>query len=225
MLIKPFKIRCSAIGEIMTNPRSKSEVLSQTTKTYCENWLKEQINGRKKQIQSKYMQKGIEVESDSINFINNFTGSNYSKNESYFENEFLTGTPDIIAPEWIIDVKNSYDFSSFPLFETEINKDYYAQLQGYMYLTGRRKAILIYTLVDMPDQMIESEAWKKARFENIDFTPELLDEVRSQYTYFDIPDELKIKQFYFEYDENFMQSVKERVLDCQIYINELLQTI
>jgi len=29
-----MKIRCSALGKIMTSPRSKSELLSQTAKTY-----------------------------------------------------------------------------------------------------------------------------------------------------------------------------------------------
>ena len=41
--MKEFKIRCSAIGKIMTNPRSKTETLSKTTKTYLEEWSKEQI--------------------------------------------------------------------------------------------------------------------------------------------------------------------------------------
>ena len=37
-----FKIRCSAIGQIMTNGRS-GDGLSQTAKSYCENWVKEKI--------------------------------------------------------------------------------------------------------------------------------------------------------------------------------------
>jgi len=36
MQIKPFKVRCSAIGHIMTNSRSKTETLSETAKTYCD---------------------------------------------------------------------------------------------------------------------------------------------------------------------------------------------
>ena len=50
-----FKCRASALGKLMTNPRSKSETLSQTTKSYLEEWVKEQIYGIKKQINSKYL--------------------------------------------------------------------------------------------------------------------------------------------------------------------------
>ena len=41
--MQDFKIRCSAIGKIMTDPRSKSEALSETTKTYCRQWLTEKV--------------------------------------------------------------------------------------------------------------------------------------------------------------------------------------
>jgi hypothetical protein len=54
MQLKEFKIRCSAIGQIMTNPRSNTEVLSETTKTYCQNWVKEQIYGIEKQIKAAF---------------------------------------------------------------------------------------------------------------------------------------------------------------------------
>ena len=52
-----FKCRASALGHLMTNARSKSETLSQTTKSYLQEWYKEQIYGVKKQIKSKYIEK------------------------------------------------------------------------------------------------------------------------------------------------------------------------
>ena len=60
--MKEFKIRCSAIGKIMTNARSKTETLSKTTKTYLEEWSKEQIYKRKKEVFSKYIDKGNAVD-------------------------------------------------------------------------------------------------------------------------------------------------------------------
>ena len=39
----PFKIRCSAIGQIMTNSRKKGE-LSKTTQSYLDLWIKEKIS-------------------------------------------------------------------------------------------------------------------------------------------------------------------------------------
>ena len=91
--MKEFKIRCSAIGKIMTNPRSKTETLSKTTKTYLEEWSKEQIYNRKKEVFSKYIDKGNAVEVESLNFIaKELDISNLVKNEESFENGFLTRT-------------------------------------------------------------------------------------------------------------------------------------
>ena len=42
-----FKIRASASGKLMVNPRSKLETLSETTKTYVKEWAKEHIYGVK----------------------------------------------------------------------------------------------------------------------------------------------------------------------------------
>lgn len=36
MKLPTFKIRASATGKLMVNPRSKSETLSETTKTYVQ---------------------------------------------------------------------------------------------------------------------------------------------------------------------------------------------
>ena len=66
-----FKIRASSAGKLMTNPKNKTETLSETTKTYLEEYLKEQIYGVRKEIDSKYITKGIELEDDAIDFVIN----------------------------------------------------------------------------------------------------------------------------------------------------------
>jgi hypothetical protein len=67
--MEQFKIRCSAIGEIMANDKSGKN-MGKTAQTYCKMWVKEQLYNRKKQINSKYLTKGIECESESIDYIN-----------------------------------------------------------------------------------------------------------------------------------------------------------
>ena len=37
--MKEFKARASSAGKLMTAPRNKSEVLSETTKSYIKEWL------------------------------------------------------------------------------------------------------------------------------------------------------------------------------------------
>jgi hypothetical protein len=57
----------------MTNPTAaaikKDETLSVATKSYLKKWLKEKIYGREEQIYSKYFEKGIEMESEAIDFV------------------------------------------------------------------------------------------------------------------------------------------------------------
>ena len=61
-----LKIRCSAIGKIMTNARSKSEVLSKTCKSYLQELAIEEMYGIKKEFSSRYTDKGVEVETVEI---------------------------------------------------------------------------------------------------------------------------------------------------------------
>jgi len=131
-----MKVRASQIGKIMTNPRKSGEVLSQTAKTYVQDLVLEEKYGIKKEFSSRYTDKGNEVEDLSIGLVNEVLNYNFIyKNDEFFENEWIKGTPDVNTDEVLIDVKSSWDASTFPWFETEIpNKDYYYQLQGYMWL-------------------------------------------------------------------------------------------
>jgi hypothetical protein len=106
-----FKIRCSAIGQIMTNSKAKNETLSQTAKTYLEMWAKEQVYGRRQEIKSKYLDKGNQVEQKGIEFINKhlFPNDFMLKNDIHFDNDYMTGTPDVIMQDLIIDIKSSWD--------------------------------------------------------------------------------------------------------------------
>lgn len=204
MEIKEFKIRCSAIGQIMTNPRSKSETLSKTCMSYCEQWLKEQLYGVQKHIESKYLSKGIEVEALALDYYSEAKGLGFVlQNTEFFDGDFLNGTPDLILPEYVVDMKASWDCFTFPLFETDVDKKYWMQLQGYMHLTGKRKAKLVYTLQNTPDEL----EWD----EPTDYEGQ--------------PEQLRIKEFEFEYDAEFIESLQERVILCREYIENLKKQI
>jgi hypothetical protein len=213
--MKEFKIRCSAIGKIMTNARSKTETLSKTTISYLEEWTKEQIYSRRKEIFSKYLDKGNAVEVDSLDFIK--THLNYKqleKNEESFENDFLTGTPDAILDDHIIDVKNSWDCFSFPLFFNSIpNKDYYYQAQGYMALTGIDRYKLIYTLMDTPEDLIQREYFGDQSTDLVEFA--------SKYKYSDIEPQYRIKVFDIYRNDEDIENIYNRVDECRQYINSL----
>lgn len=208
-----FKVRCSQIGALMTNPRSKSEVLSVTTKTVAEEWMKQQLYDRYHSVKSKYTEKGNECELESIKLINKHYGWSGVKNELFKENEYITGTCDVLLDNRIIDVKNSWSEKTFPLFDAELNdKAYFGQGQGYMELYGRDEFSVIYTLNDAPEHLIEREAWVKCRelgLDELDF--EIYSEVQKKMTYSNLPNFLRIKRFDFTKDSEYIQAVNERV--------------
>lgn len=156
------------LGELLAKKHAKPE-LSATTKSYLQDLYREQYFNRNKAISTKYMDKGIRCEENSLTLYTETQKKLLLKNKVRYNNEFFTGEPD--NTQGIIrDIKTSWDFSTFPLFDTEIpNKDYYWQLQCYMDLTGTDKAELIYCLVDTPVKIIEDELrrldWKVHLFD------------------------------------------------------------
>ena len=212
---------------LLLKMRSTPE-LSETAKTYCKQWIKEQLYDKRKDIKSKYLDKGILAEDDAISLVIDVECLNYNeKNEEYFSNDFMTGTPDLLYPDLVIDTKCSYDCFSFPLFDTEIdNKDYYYQLQGYMELTGARKAMLSYCLVDMPQSMIDKEAYYESKnrgFDSIDY--EVWTEVSNKRTYSNIDKKYRVKSFRFDYDKEVINKIESRVKLCREYIKTLIEAL
>ena len=221
-----LKIRCSALGKIMTNARSKSEVLSKTCKSYLQELAIEEMYGIKKEFSSRYTDKGIEVERTSIDLVQDNCDFGFMyKNEEHFENDYLTGTPDVNTDNILLDVKSSYDATTFPWFEEEIpNKDYYYQLQGYMALCNKRKSVLAYCLVNTPFQIVEDEVrrahWKEHL---IDESEELRADVEARHNFDHIPPEKRIKTFEVRYDKDVVKAIYERIKECRKYYETLIQ--
>jgi hypothetical protein len=104
--MKALKIRCSAIGKLMATPRSKSEFLSQTAKTYIHELVLEHKYGIKKEFSSRYTDKGNAVEDESILLVNDVLDVKFIyKNEEHFTNDWITGTPDVNTEDVLLDVK------------------------------------------------------------------------------------------------------------------------
>jgi hypothetical protein len=223
-----MKVRASQIGKIMTNPRKSGEVLSQTAKTYVQDLVLEEKYGIRKEFSSRYTDKGNEVEDLSIALVNDVLNYKFIyKNDEHFTNDWITGTPDVNTDEVLIDVKSSWDASTFPFFETELpNKDYYYQLQGYMWLTGKMESVLAYCLIDTPLEMVEDEVrrahWK---LHLIDESKELREEVESKHKFSHIPKNRRVKYWFVQKDESVIEQIKERVELCREYYNLLMKTI
>ena len=223
-----LKIRCSAISKIMTNSRSKSEVLSKTCKSYLEELALEEVYGIRKEFSSRYTDKGNEVERESIDLAQDVLDMGFMyKNTEFFENDFLTGTPDVNTDTCLLDVKSSYDASTFPFFAEEIpNKDYMYQLQGYMALTGKRKSILAYCLVNTPYDIVEDEI-RRAHWKHhlIDESDELRAEVEAKHVFDHIPMEKRIKTFDVRYDKDIVKAIYDRVKECRVYYDQVINQL
>jgi hypothetical protein len=221
-----MKIRCSQLGKIMTAPRSKSEVLSQTAKTYVEELAKEHLFGIKKVFKSRYTDKGNEVEEKAIELTEDVLGFEFlTKNEDYFENEWIKGTPDIITTSLVIDVKSSWSGDTFPFFETELpNKDYYYQVMGYMWLTGKKNALISYCLINTPEEIVNDEirrtAWGKYEIEP---SEETIRDVVALHSFDHIPKDRRVKAFHVEFNEGVVNEMKTRIEHCRTYFNELIK--
>ena len=211
-----FKQRASSCGLIMG-----IKGLGKTGESALKMWLKEQTFNRRKEFSSKYTQKGNICEDNSIDFIAEMLGFGFLiKNEKYFENDFIKGTPDVILNDLIIDVKNSWDWSTFPFFENEVpNSDYYWQAQCYMELCDIDNYKLIYVLSDTPENIIISEARKYCYQNGID--PEdndVCDEFIAKMTYSDIEDSKKYKVFDIKRSREDYAKIITRVLEARKYL-------
>lgn len=200
--------------------------LSKTCIEHVYEYLKEQpeFYGRSVHFKSKYCDKGNEMEAESIKLAAEYYGwGNVEKNTTRKSNHYLTGEPDIVLPESIEDIKNSWSQKTFPLFGTEIPIDGYGwQGQGYLELYDRPVFGLVYTLMDAPAHMVEREAWSKARELGLDeLEAELYDEVLEMMTYSNFPIGLRIKRYQLDRDRNCMANVERRVEDINKFI-ELL---
>jgi hypothetical protein len=203
--MKELLFRCSSLGKLMTESRSKSEVLSETAKTYIQDVFKEKELGIYKDFSSRYTDKGIQMEDEAIQFASEVLNWDFVvKNETRFNNEWLTGEPDICTDNLLADIKCSWNGSTFPMFDSALkNKDYFWQLQGYMMLTGHDTSELVYCLMNTPFEIVEANA------------------VQLSHNFDQIPNELRIKRFIVQKDEEAQAKIIERVKEARDYYNQL----
>jgi hypothetical protein len=158
--MREFKIRCSSLGKIMTEPKLKSEVLSVGAKTHVRELARAAIFGVEREVSSRAMEKGIRCEGDSIALYNSVFFTSHKKNAERREADDLTGECDIVVPAKLgIDIKTSWSIDSFPIVETDcIDALYEWQMRGYMKLWAVPEWEVAYCLVDTPDDLIGFEA-------------------------------------------------------------------
>ena len=201
-----MKFRASQLGKIMTSSRTKGEALGQTAKSYIIEQAKQDFYGYRTQLMNKYVLKGIEQEQDSIDLLNAVRFESYKKYEHRAENEWLTGSCDIITEDLIIDIKSSWSLETFPSTSYELKdlSEYEWQGRAYMWLYDRPRFELCYVMVSTH--------------------PELL----SQYDPIDIHEvdhiapEKRITFITFERDKDIEIRMQEQLLAASLFYDQVL---
>lgn len=226
-----MKVRASMIGQIMTNPRTKSELFSETTKECVLSILLENELGYKDEFWSKYTEKGKQVEKESLSMANDILNLGLTwiqiENElqDYAENDFFTGHCDALTDDYVIEIKSSYSAKTYfkEYYSDELkNKAYYFQVQAYMDLFDRDECRLIYCLTNTPELMVEDvvrqQHWKHNL---IDENMELRHHVEMQHNFDRINRSTRVKEFRIKRDDETIQLMKERVIQCRELYEQL----
>jgi hypothetical protein len=159
--MRDVNFRCSSLGRLMTEPKSKSEgPLSVGAKTYIRELAAQEIFGVEFEISSKEMEKGILVEPDSIALLNSVRGLSLEKNKDRRTRDGLTGECDLFdAPRPRgHDLKSSWSLRTFPICVADCKDNAYEwQMRGYMALWDADEWEVNYAMVDTPEHLIGYE--------------------------------------------------------------------
>lgn len=159
--MREILFRCSSIGKLMTEPKTKAEgPLSVGAKTYIRELAQQEIFGVEFEFSSKETQKGIEVEDQSIALLNRVRGLSLQKNTERKTNGLITGECDLYdaACKRGHDLKSSWSAKTFPGWTKDCeDKLYEWQMRGYMWLWDADEWEVNYALVDTPDRLIGYE--------------------------------------------------------------------
>ncbi|MDX4957274.1 hypothetical protein [Delftia acidovorans] len=206
-MLKPqllFKPRASGLFNLMTDPRSKSEVLSEGAKTYLDKCAKELFYDYTTEAGSKETAKGLEVEDQAIELFNSVFFLDHKKNTERRETDYLTGECDIFTGSEIIDIKSSWSIATFPAtVRAGDKKEYEWQARAYMHLWDVPRATIAYCLVDTPDHLVGYED------ENLHIVSH-------------ISPELRITRVRYERDDALEKKLIERCKLAQDYLREEL---
>lgn len=247
-----YKFRCSSLGDIMTGVAKGWNVEKSVT---CISKLVEidrQIRqNRKPNNSNKYVEKGISQEEDAITLYSLFKGKMYRKNTERLTNDFITGEMDFFEGESVskadvtIDTKCSWDLWTFPHKFSKLSGDYFDQGQGYMDLTGAKKHIVAFCLVNTPANLITDAkkrlAWKMGIIdqETDEYIKECIEieknmifdmatfkqenpffefHIKEWNNDMDIKD--RVLEFHIERDDKYIQAIHDRVKACREFMNK-----
>lgn len=235
----------------LISKRDAPEVLPEGVKTHLDNVFRSEYWGRKRILFNKYLDKGNLGEEDSLELKSQIDGVFYIKNDEFFENDYIQGTPDNIQSK-VRDAKTNYDMESFD--KAELTSLYEWQVRGYIWLLMKRlktrKGELFYSLINNPWHQLNNEItslyYKMGTPDEYDDRfieakqqierNHIFDIKRWKENYpahhfentilnFDVPAILRIKSYEVVLSNKDISFIKKRVVMCREYLMEKEQEI
>lgn len=158
--MREILFRCSSIGKLMTEPKSKSETLSVGAKTFIRELAAQDILGIDFEVTGRPMEKGNLCEDAAIAMVGRVRGLSLVKNTERRKDEFITGECDVLHQPTREgrDTKCSWSASTFPITVADCeDKLYEYQMRGYMRLWDAPRWHVDYCLLDTPEHLIGYE--------------------------------------------------------------------
>ena len=226
-------IRCSSLSALFTEPKLKEDKLagklSATAKTHLYEVYASNLWEIEKDLVTKQMEKGIVAEQAAISLISSVDGFPYEKWQQRAENSFVSGHPDIVTGDGIIDIKCSWNaFSFLPKLMEDVDNNYFYQVQGYMWLFNKKVARISYCLVDTPPNLIESEKYRLLRAMDVatEDDPIFLKafaKLKSNMIFSQIPPQLRVINHFVERDEEVIAKIPEKVEKAREFLIEIAE--
>lgn len=137
----------------------KDASLSAGAKTYLNSLAKQEVYGYRKELDAKYLEKGIACEQAAIDLLNYLRFKSYEKNTERRESEYLTGECDIYVPGVkTIDTKVSWSLDTFPAVSEDAHDPIYEwQGRAYMKLWNVPEHEVVYVMLNTPEELIRWE--------------------------------------------------------------------
>jgi len=112
--------------------------------------------GRRTEINSDKITKGLTVEKDCRDILSRVTGLFLTYSKERKQNDWVTGAIDIEPNEVVADIKSSWSWESYSkILESSANEVYLRQLDSYMDLWGKKDSLLCHVLTDTPFKLVE----------------------------------------------------------------------
>ena len=221
--------------DLLIAKRDAPPALSKGAKTAVENIFIEEKFEFRKQISSKYIQKGHKMEDKAIDIVSDYFGiKGVEKNETHYKNEFVQGTPDAIVrlgfgEGFQFDIKNVYYPDRLDGFTDKLDSIYEWQGHAYNWMLGFDHGFVVKILQNLPDEMIDFEVkslWKEAGRSWSEEIPKSFRDEVAEYFNFEsrLPIEDRIRIFKIETTKEHIEQMTDAVKLARDHYATLTET-